>query len=138
VAAAVTALLGLHPIGQVITFAGVSAALLGLVRPSALRRWRRGTPGTVTGVAALIGRPAEVITEVTGRGGRVKLAGEVWTARYDGDGGLPAGLPVQVLAIEGATAVVVPAPGAMPPFGVPAQEQPRPLAQDPHDPPVAG
>jgi membrane protein implicated in regulation of membrane protease activity len=134
VAAAVTALLGLHPIGQVITFTGVSAALLGLVRPSALRRWRRGTPETATGVAALVGRPAEVVAEVTGRGGRVKLAGEVWSARYEGDGGLPAGLTVQVLAIEGATVVVAPAPGAMPPFGVPAQERPQPLAQDPHHP----
>lgn len=130
-AAAVTSAAGVHPIGQVLTFTVVSAALLGLVRPSAVRRWRRMTPETVTGVAALVGRPAEVVGEVSGTGGRVRLAGEVWSARYDGAGVLPVGLPVRVSAIEGATAVVLPAPGALPVFGAPAQDRPPDLPATP-------
>lgn len=141
-AAAVTSAAGVHPVGQVVTFAVVSAALLGLVRPSAVRRWRRMTPQALTGVAALVGRPAEVVGEVSGRGGRVRLAGEVWTARYDGEGVLPLGLAVQVTAIEGATAVVVPVAGALPVFGAPAQDHPAatpapaqgPPTHHPHDP----
>lgn len=133
-AAAVSSAAGVHPVGQVITFTVVSAGLLGVVRPSVLRRWHRTSGELVTGVAALVGREAEVVTEVTRRGGQVKLAGEVWTARYDGDGALPAGLEVRVSAIEGATAVVLPAPGALPPFGAPALDRPQPFAQDPHDP----
>ena len=133
-AAAVAALLDVHPIGQVITFAAVSAALLGVVRPLGLRRFHRSTPAISTGVAALVGRPAAVVSEVTSRGGQVKLAGEVWSACWSGPGALPVGTEVLVRSIDGATAVVEPAPGALPRYGASAGEPPPPVAQDPPAP----
>jgi membrane protein implicated in regulation of membrane protease activity len=66
------------------------------------------TPETRTGVAALVGSRAVVIERVDGDGGRVKLAGEVWSARsYDGHAVLEPGQSVDVIQIEGATALVL-------------------------------
>jgi membrane protein implicated in regulation of membrane protease activity len=48
-----------------------------------------------------------VVTRVDGDGGQVKLAGEVWSARaFDEDEVLEPGTRVQVMQIEGATALV--------------------------------
>jgi membrane protein implicated in regulation of membrane protease activity len=59
-------------------------------------------------VAALVGKQALVLEQVDGRGGRVKIGGEVWSARsYDGESVLEAGRTVAVLEIEGATALVM-------------------------------
>jgi membrane protein implicated in regulation of membrane protease activity len=80
--------------------------MLFFVRPVALRHLRN-TPETRTGVDALIGKQAVVLDPVTGQAGRVKLAGEVWSARcYDPDAVIPVGASVDVISIEGATAVV--------------------------------
>jgi len=50
-----------------------------------------------------------VIEEVTALGGRVRIGGEVWSARsYDEAQVIPAGSTVDVFAIEGATALVHP------------------------------
>jgi membrane protein implicated in regulation of membrane protease activity len=60
-----------------------------------------------TGTAALIGSRAVVVERVDGLGGRVKIGGELWTARsYDEDHVLEPGARVEVLKIEGATALV--------------------------------
>lgn len=85
----------------------VAVAMLGLVRPIALRHLR--TPiETRTGVAALVGAKALVVERVDGHGGRVKLAGEVWSARsYDGETVLEPGASVDVVEIDGATALVL-------------------------------
>ncbi len=84
----------------------VSAAMLLVVRPVALRHLH-SSPATRTGIAALVGREALVLERVDGRGGRIKLGGEVWSARaYDPDGVLEPGQTVDVLQIDGATAVV--------------------------------
>lgn len=99
---------------QLVVFAVSSLALLVGVRPALRRRLDRGAPGTVTGVAALVGRNAHVVSDVTERGGRVKLAGETWSARASAAGMvLPAESEVVVVAIDGATAVC--APAATPP-----------------------
>ena len=64
-------------------------------------------PQIRTGTAALIGREAVVLDEVTRDGGSIKLEGEVWTARpYDEDDVLAPGARVQVVQIKGATALV--------------------------------
>ena len=48
-----------------------------------------------------------VVTRVDADSGQVKLAGEVWTARaFDEDEVLEPGTRVQVMKIEGATALV--------------------------------
>lgn len=101
---------------QILVAAAVSVILLVALRPWLLRHLRDRVPLTETNAAAHVGRTAVVVSEVTERGGRVKLVGEVWTARTPDDGVpgetvvLPVGTEVRVLAIEGATAVVAPLP----------------------------
>ena len=81
---------------------------LGVARPFALRHVRQ-PPLLRTGTAALIGRPAYVLEEVGPHGGRVRIGGEVWSARsYDETQVIPAGQTVDVMHIEGATALVYP------------------------------
>ena len=89
-------------------FVFTSALGLGVARPFALRHIRQ-PPLLRSGTAALIGRPAVVIEEVGPHGGRVRIGGEVWSARsYDEDLVIPPGRTVDVMQIEGATALVYP------------------------------
>ena len=105
-AAAVTAALGAPVVAQVLVAVAGTLALLGLVRPVAVRHLNSAS-GTVTGSEALVGREAIVLRAVTGDEGRVRLNGAEWSARaIDPDQQLPAGTVVSVVAIEGATAVV--------------------------------
>jgi membrane protein implicated in regulation of membrane protease activity len=61
------------------------------------------------GSYALVGKKAVVIEEVSGTQGLIKLAGEVWSARaLDEDDVIPAGTQVEVMEIDGATAIVYP------------------------------
>ncbi|MER5886293.1 NfeD family protein [Streptomyces sp. NPDC001941] len=107
VAGAVTAALGFGIVAQVIVFVVVSVALIAVVRPIAARH-AKGRPGFATGVDALKGRQALVLERVDGRGGRIKLAGEVWSARsLDADQAFEPGQEVDVVEIDGATAVVM-------------------------------
>jgi membrane protein implicated in regulation of membrane protease activity len=81
---------------------------LGVARPFALRHIRQ-PPKLRTGTAALVGRPAVVLEEVGPHGGRVRIGGEVWSARsYDETQVIPAGKTVDVMHIEGVTALVYP------------------------------
>ncbi|MEU5882152.1 NfeD family protein [Spirillospora sp. NPDC047279] len=100
--------LGLGTLGQFVTFAVVGAAGLLLVRPYARRRLDR-VPPLRTGTAALVGREAVALVDVDRGHGLVRLGGEDWTARpYDPAMTIAAGTRVEVLAIEGATALVHP------------------------------
>jgi membrane protein implicated in regulation of membrane protease activity len=93
---------------QVLVAVVVAMGTLAFVRPNVVRRLHHG-PEITTGHAALVGRSATVIEEVSAQGGQVKLAGEVWTARpYDESLVIPAGSTVDVFEISGATAVVYP------------------------------
>jgi membrane protein implicated in regulation of membrane protease activity len=80
------------------------------VRPLVKRQLRpRHGPQHRFGVAALVGRQARVVQEVTGHTGRVRIGGEEWSARaYDDTLVIPAGATVDVIEIEGATALVYP------------------------------
>jgi membrane protein implicated in regulation of membrane protease activity len=61
------------------------------------------------GSYALVGKKAVVIEEVSGTQGLIKLSGEVWSARaLDEDQVIPAGTLVDVMEIDGATAIVYP------------------------------
>lgn len=105
-AGGLTAALGAPSALSVGVFALVSVALLGLVRPIA-RRHMRVNREARTNVAALVGAEALVLESVDGQDGRIKLAGEIWSARaYDGQSVFEPGTRVQVLQIEGATALV--------------------------------
>jgi membrane protein implicated in regulation of membrane protease activity len=109
VAAAVAALGG-DPVLQFGAFAAVAVAGLGLVRPLIRRQLQvRLGPQHKFGVAALVGRQARVVQEVTGHAGRVQIGGEEWSARaYDETLVIPTGATVDVIQIEGATALVYP------------------------------
>ncbi|WP_225809057.1 NfeD family protein [Streptomyces spinosus] len=107
VAAAVASALGFGAVIQVLTFVVVSVALIGVVRPIAARHGRR-SPRLATGVEALKGRQAVVLERVDASGGRIKLAGEVWSARaLDTGRAYEVGQEVDVVDIEGATAIVI-------------------------------
>ncbi len=105
-AGSLAALVGVGLALQIGVFVLVAVASLGVLRPVARRHLKM--PGHLrTGAAALVGREAEVLERVDGRGGQVKLAGEVWTARaYDPDEVLEPGVRAHVMEIEGATALV--------------------------------
>lgn len=93
---------------QVLVFVATAVLLLAVLRPIALRKLKPAGAGERTNADALVGRTAVVIQEVTDRAGLVKLTGEEWTARTAPGGVLPVDETVQVLRIEGATAVVAP------------------------------
>jgi membrane protein implicated in regulation of membrane protease activity len=81
---------------------------LGVARPFAMRHIRH-PPLLRSGTAALVGRTAYVLEEVSNHGGRVRIGGEEWSARpYDETLVIPAGTQVDVLQIEGASALVYP------------------------------
>lgn len=107
VAAAVVAGLGGDAVMQVAVFAVVSVALIAVVRPIAARH-RSQRPQLATGVEALKGKQAVVLERVDGSGGRIKLAGEVWSARaLNSELAYEVGQEVDVVDIEGATAIVL-------------------------------
>ena len=84
----------------------VAVAGLALLRPVALKHLKT-TPELRTGTDALVGQDALVLEDVGPHTGRVKLAGEVWSARsYDGASTFAVGQSIAVLKIDGATALV--------------------------------
>ena len=110
-AAAISGALGAPFWLQLIIAAVVAAGLLVLVRPWALTKLKSTTPQARTNVDAHRGRVATVVSDVSDRAGRVKLTGEVWTARTEQPGAVfPVGARVSVVRIEGATAIVEPLP----------------------------
>jgi membrane protein implicated in regulation of membrane protease activity len=107
VAAAIGAGFGLGPVAQVLVFVVVSVALVSVVRPIAARH-RAQRPQLATGIEALKGRQAVVLERVDAGGGRIKLAGEVWSARaLDTERVYEPGHQVDVVEIDGATAIVM-------------------------------
>ncbi len=108
-AAAVTGAFGAPFWVQLVVAAVVSALLVVLVRPWALAKLKSSTPQARTNTDAHRGRIATVVSDVSDRAGRVKLTGEVWSARTESEATvLPVGARVTVVRIEGATAIVEP------------------------------
>jgi len=105
-AGAVAAALGASLPVQVITAVVVASALLATVRPIAKRYFTVPDNGGI-GSRAQVGRLAMVLETVTEHDGRVKLGGETWSARTRPGAALCLpGQEVQVVSIEGATAIV--------------------------------
>jgi len=93
---------------QLLAFVVASGAGLGFVLPVA-RRHIKQPPLLKTGPAALVGKSASVLEEVTDHSGRVRIGGEVWSARsYDETLVIEVGRMVDVMQIDGATALVYP------------------------------
>ncbi|MGP2440682.1 NfeD family protein [Streptomyces sp. JW3] len=108
VAAAIASGIGAGVVVQVLVFVIVSVALIAVVRPIAARH-REDRPQLVSGVEALKGKQAVVLERVDGSGGgRIKLAGEIWSARsLDTARSYDVGQEVDVVDIEGATAIIL-------------------------------
>jgi len=111
IAAVVAAVVGGVDLGlpfQLAAFAVAAGAGLGLVRPIAMRHIKQ-PPILRTGTAALVGRSAIVLEEVTEHSGRVRIGGEEWSSRpYDESLVIPVGTKVDVMQIVGANALVYP------------------------------
>jgi membrane protein implicated in regulation of membrane protease activity len=111
VAAVVAAVVGAFHLSfalQLVAFAVAAGAGLVFVRPIAVRHIRQ-PPVLRTGTAALVGRSAIVLEEVTEHGGRVRIDGEEWSSRpYDETLVIPVGAKVDVMEIKGATVLVYP------------------------------
>jgi membrane protein implicated in regulation of membrane protease activity len=104
--AAVAAAAGASVELEVALFVVTSVASIALIRPIALRHLK--TPARLrSGTAALVGARAVVLERVDADHGQVKIGGEVWTARpYDEDDVFEPGARVDVMKIDGATALV--------------------------------
>ncbi len=93
---------------QLLTFAAASLVGLMVVRPIAQRHASQPAL-TRDGTDALIGRTATVVEEISADHGLIHLSGEDWTARsLDDQLVIPVGAPVDVMEIQGATAIVYP------------------------------
>lgn len=85
----------------------VAVAMLFVLRPVLLRRLR-SSPGYRSSIDKLVGNVGIAVAEITPTAGEVKIAGEVWSARsYDATVISP-GTEVEVMEIDGVTAVVYP------------------------------
>jgi membrane protein implicated in regulation of membrane protease activity len=103
---AIVALIGAPLAVQWVVFIAASLGSVLVLRPVA-RRHLRTPPSIRTGTAALVGGRAVVLERVDANGGQVKIGGDVWSARsYDEDETYEPGARVEVMKIEGATALV--------------------------------
>lgn len=94
---------------QIVVGLITSAAMLAAIRPLLVRKLHHGGE-LKTGSQHVIGRTGVVVKEIhPDGGGSVKLGGELWTASpYDEVSTIPPGTRVEVMLIDGATAVVYP------------------------------
>lgn len=103
---------------QLILAAVLALLLLLVVKPPLLHALRKGADPARSNVDALLGLGGIATIDFRAGAGQVKLVnGDIWTARLaDGvvDAAPREGARVVVTAIEGATAVVVPAPDPTP------------------------
>jgi membrane protein implicated in regulation of membrane protease activity len=104
-AATGAAALGADGVTQGIVFGVAAAISLLLLRPIALKHLKKQGRDTATNTDALLNREGFALTEVTERGGQVKIAGEVWSAKTL-SGTVAVDAKVKVKEIRGATAVV--------------------------------
>ncbi len=97
--------LGYGVVVQGVVFGFGAAGSLLFLRPIALRHLKKKSADQATNVEALIGATAVALSVVTQNQGMVKLNGETWSARSN-SGEIKDGVQVEVVAIEGATAIV--------------------------------
>lgn len=105
---ALAAALGANDAVQIAVFIASSLVLIAVVRPFARRHM--SLPAARTNADALIGMRAVTLSDVGAYDGRVRLDNNAeWTARAVEGYAIPPGVVVQVVQINGATAVVRPA-----------------------------
>ncbi len=95
---------------EILVFGVASVALILAIRPMLRRRLLKNSQEHKFDDSELAGKRAEVIEPVSDQaqsGGMVRVAGELWSARSANSGDTySAGESVQVLSIDGTTAVV--------------------------------
>jgi membrane protein implicated in regulation of membrane protease activity len=101
--------LGADVLISALVFGVVSLGLVLGARPAIKRRMALGG-GHRSGIEALVGSTAVVVARVDAHGGRVRIGGEVWSARSLDGGVVEPGAEVTVVEISGATAVVLSGP----------------------------
>lgn len=103
-----TGLVGVPLWAQIIAAAVASVALLTFLRPPLLRRLHRGADTRPSNVEALLGLEGLTLSRMSSSlAGQVKLAnGDVWTARTDTDTRIDPATRIEVVRIDGATAIV--------------------------------
>ena len=89
-----------------IVFIAGALASLAFLRPIA-RRHLHMPARLRTGTSALVGAKGVALDRIDAHGGLVKIGGETWTARaFDENQVIEAGARVDIVKIEGATALV--------------------------------
>jgi membrane protein implicated in regulation of membrane protease activity len=113
VAAAIASVLFIPLVIQIVLFAVLSLVGIGVVRPAvkhALGIDATLPPDVQVRHAHVVGRQAVVIQAVDAHAGQIRIGqGEFWTARaFDPQESIPVGTRVEVLMVEGITALVAP------------------------------
>ncbi|MEV0289261.1 NfeD family protein [Kribbella sp. NPDC050820] len=118
---------------QIVVGLITAAAMLAAIRPLLARKFHHGGE-LKTGSAHVIGRTGTVVKEIhPDGGGSIRIGGDLWTARpFDEVSTIAPGTRVEIMAIDGATAVVYPVGDSL--HQLP---NPQPTHQDPKptDPP---
>lgn len=112
VGAAIAAALGADFLVQMIVLGVTSIASLVLTRRPLMRALNR-TPAVVSNAATVVGKRAVVTVAIEpgpGTRGQIRVGTEYWSARSPDERPLAAGSTVEVVEIDGVTAVVRPVP----------------------------
>jgi membrane protein implicated in regulation of membrane protease activity len=117
VVAIVGAITGISFLAEAVVFVIMSVAYLVGLRPSVLRLMsgqRQGLLTSRTGSSNIVGKRAIVTHTVSADGGQIRIGqGEFWSARpFDERDVFPEGTRVQILLLEGLTALVASVPAA--------------------------
>lgn len=92
---------------QILVALVVALTMLFVTRPALLKRLHN-SPGYRSSASKMLGSSGMAIEVITPTGGEVKIAGELWSARsYDASVIAP-GTEIEVLEMDGVTAVVYP------------------------------
>lgn len=107
-AGAVTAFFLPGPLAaQVAVAIVVALTMLFVTRPALLKRLR-SSPGYRSSTSNILGASGTAVGEITASGGEVRIGGDVWSARSYDASVIGAGTEVDVLEVDGLTALVYP------------------------------
>ena len=99
---------------QILAAAGISVAMLLLLRPTLLAKVRN-MPGYRSSAAKMVGSSGVAVSQIDKSGGEIKVDGQSWTARpYSSDVVIEQGTEIEVYEIDGVIAVVYPKHGLLP------------------------
>jgi membrane protein implicated in regulation of membrane protease activity len=99
---------------QFVAFIGLSLAGIAVFRPIVVRALGMEASREMTGPVShshLVGKRATAVRQIDSTEGQIRIGeGEFWSARtYDPDEVIPAGQTVEILLVDGLTALVTPA-----------------------------